>query len=291
MDRYKDIIPDYDEFKEVVKTHQPFDIRVNTNKTSIKEIKRIFKEQGVGFQQREWNKKFFKIDERPGKLFQHWLGKIYSQESTSGIPPTTFNLETNDKIIDMCAAPGSKTTQISALMDNKGDILANDKYSNRIKSLLANVYRLGCLNVKVIERDARDIPEEKKFDKVLVDAPCSAEGNLREKEYLREGADMEDIKSISSLQEQLLDKAFRLCKKGGEIVYSTCTFAPEENELNVQKFLERGRLVDPGFDFEHSKGLTEWDGKKLSEDLRNCVRVYPHQLDSGGIFIAKFKKM
>ncbi len=291
MDRYSEIIPDYDVFMEVVETHQPFDIRVNTNKTSIKEIKKSFKEQGIGFQQRKWNEKFFKVDERPGKLFQHWMGMIYSQESTSGIPPTAFNLKSNDKIIDMCAAPGSKTTQISALMNNKGDILANDRYSNRIKSLLANIYRLGCLNVKVIERDAREITERKKFDKVLIDSPCSAEGNLREKEYLREGADPEDIRNISLLQEQLLDKAFRLCKKGGEIVYSTCTFAPEENELNVQKFLERGELVDPKFCFEHSKGLIEWNGQKLSEELKKCVRVYPHQLDSGGIFIAKFKKM
>ena len=291
MDRYRDIIPDFEEFKEISETHQPFDFRVNTNKTTVSEVKNILDEQDIGYEQRDWNEKFFKLDKRPGKTFIHWQGFIYSQESTSGVPPLAFDFERGDKVLDMCAAPGSKTTQISAIMDNRGDILANDKRPNRTKSLLSNIYRLGCMNIKVTERDARQIPEDNKFDRVLVDAPCSAEGNLREKQHLREGADLEDIRSVSNLQRQLLDKAFALCKKGGEIVYSTCTFAPEENELVVRKFLERGKLEDPDFDFEHSRGITEWKGEKLDKKLENCVRVYPHQLDSGGIFVAKFRKM
>ena len=291
MERYRKIIPDFEEFKEVIETHQPYDCRVNTNKASFEEVRDELVEAGIGFEQRDWNENFLKLDRRPGKTFLHWLGKIYVQESTSAVPPLAFDLEEDNKVLDMCAAPGSKTTQISSMMNNRGDILANDVKANRTKSLLANVYRLGCVNIKVTERDARQIPEDRKFDRVLVDAPCSAEGNLREKEYLRTGAKMEDIKNVSALQEQLLDKAFRLCREGGEVVYSTCTFAPEENELNVQKFLDRGELVDPGFDFPHSKGVTEWNGEQLDNKLDRCVRVYPHQIDSGGIFVAKFRNV
>ena len=298
MDRYKEIIPDFEKFKEVVKTHQPFDCRVNSLKTSVEEVKQHFKDEGITFEQRDWNKNFLKLDKRPGKTYAHWLGKVYVQESTSAVPPLAFDFSKKDvektKVLDMCAAPGSKTTQISGIMENKGEITANDVKSQRTRSLLANIYRLGCLNVKVTEQDARDIKENggsKKYDKVLVDVPCTAEGNLREKDYLKKGVQVKDSKNMSELQRQILEKAFKLCKKGGEVVYSTCTFSPEENEMVVKDFLDKGMLENPGFSFPHSKGITEWNGQMFSEELRKTVRVYPHQIDSGGIFVAKFTKL
>ncbi|MFP4654571.1 MAG: SAM-dependent methyltransferase [Methanohalobium sp.] len=179
----------------------------------------------------------------------HWLGKYHVQEYVSGIPPLALNPEPGEKVVDMCAAPGSKTTQISTLMDNIGEILANDIQRNRIRSLLSNISRLGCVNVQVFERDGRNLPEEPKFDKVLVDAPCSAEGNARKNSDLINGADIDVITKLSKLQENLLEKAFRLWKNGGTIVYSTCTFAPEENEIVVSKFLDYGKLEKPVFIF------------------------------------------
>ncbi|MCJ7450163.1 MAG: RsmB/NOP family class I SAM-dependent RNA methyltransferase [Candidatus Nanohaloarchaeota archaeon QJJ-9] len=289
MERYEEIIPDFERFKEVAKTHQPREVRVNTLKSSVSEVKRMFDREGVEYEQRDWNPRFFRIDSSPGKLFSHWLGKIYGQESVSGIPSLALEPKPGEKVLDLCAAPGSKTTQIAALMGNQGEIFANDKSSNRLRSLVANVYRTGALNVQTFQRDARNLPEDWKFDKVLVDAPCSAEGNLREKEELRQGADISQVESLSELQKALLGKGFRLLKEGGTLVYSTCTFAPEENEEVVAEFLGGAELVDLSFDFSHSNGLTSWKGEAFPSKLENAVRVYPHQLDSGGIFVAKFE--
>ncbi len=290
MEQYAGIIPDFQEFKKVVDEPQPFDARVNTLKSSVEEVKELLRREEVGFEQRDWNENFLKLDSRPGKTFPHWLGKIYSQESVSGIPPLALEPEPGDSVLDMCAAPGSKTTQMAAMMDNRGEIIANDVREGRIRALLSNVYRTGCMNVEVVKSDGRQIKEDRKFDRVLVDAPCSAEGNLRESPELRDGADQGKIESVSDLQEQLLAKALSLCREGGTVVYSTCTFAPEENEAVVSKFLDRAELLDPGFDFPHSPGITSWKGEDFDDKLENCVRVYPHQLDSGGVFVAKLQK-
>ncbi len=290
MKRYKDIIPEYQEFEKIIENPQPFDIRVNEIKSSACEIKEFLKRKNLEFKQREWNEKFIKVKTNPSKTLAHWLGKFYMQESTSGIPPLALNPCSEDNILDMCAAPGSKTTQISDMMKNKGQIIANDIRHNRTKGLLSNIYRLGCVNAQVIEKDARKLSENKSFDRVLLDAPCSGEGNVRNQSDLLKGANQSKIEELSNLQGELLEKAFRICKDGGIIVYSTCTFAPEENEMLVSNFLDRGSLINPNFKFEHSKGVIEWNGNSLDKELRKCVRVYPHQLNSGGIFVAKFKK-
>lgn len=290
MERYKDIIPNYEKFKETIETPPPHDIRINSIKSSKKEVKKLLKSEGLEFKQREWNERFIKVKSNPSKTLAHWLGKFYIQESSSGIPPLALEPSSGDSILDMCAAPGSKTTQISDLMNNKGKIIANDILPDRTKGLLSNLYRLGCVNTIVTERDARNFPEKPKFEKVLLDAPCSGEGNVRVQEDLEEGASPSEIEELSNLQEELLEKAFRVCKEDGIIVYSTCTFAPEENELIVSKFLDKGNLINPNFEFNHTTGITEWEGKELDDELEKCVRVYPHHLDSGGIFVAKIRK-
>ncbi len=290
MERYKDIIPNYEKFKETINIQPPHDIRINSIKSSKKEVRRLLKREGLEYKQREWNDKFIKVESNPSKTLAHWLGKFYIQESSSGIPPVALEPSPEDSILDMCASPGSKTTQISDLMNNKGEIIANDVSPNRTKGLLSNLYRLGCVNTVVTEKDARHFSEKPKFEKVLLDAPCSGEGNVRVQEDLEGGASSSEIEELSNLQEELLEKAFRVCKEGGIIVYSTCTFAPEENELIVSNFLDRGNLIDPNFEFKHADGITRWKGKELDDELEKCVRVYPHHLNSGGIFVAKIRK-
>lgn len=290
MKRYKNIIPEYDEFKEVIQTRKPYDIRINTIKSSKPEVIESLKENKIEYEQRKWNKNFIKTYSNPGKTLEHWLGHYYIQESVSGIPTLALNPKPNEKILDLCAAPGSKTTQISAKMNNTGTILANDVRQNRIRSLLSNIYRIGSTNVQVTQKDGRNLKETPKFNRVIADVPCSSEGSVREKKELKNGAEIDRIKRHTKTQTQLLEKAFRMTKENGTIVYSTCTFAPEENELIVSKFLERGELKKLNFDFPHSNGITEWKNEKLNDELKKCIRVYPHQLDSGGIFVAKFEK-
>ncbi len=290
MQRYKEIIPRFKDFKETIKTPQPYDIRVNTLKSDYVEVKNLLEKRGFNPNVRTWNDNFITVEKNPSKTLEHWLGKYYIQEFVSGIPPMVLSPGSDDRVLDLCAAPGSKTGQLAAMMNNRGEILANDRRAGRTRSLLSNLYRLGVVNVQVTERDGRNLPESPKFDKILVDVPCSSEGNARKVEELRGGAEMKKIRDLSGLQKQLLEKSFRMCKNGGTIVYSTCTFAPEENELVVSEFLEEGSLVDLSFDFPHSRGIREWQGEKLRNELRKCVRIYPHQLNSGGLFLAKFKK-
>ena len=290
MKRYKGIISDFEKFKEIMRKPPPNDVRVNTIKSSPEEIEKTLVKEGVKFDQRKWNDLFFTIRSNPSDTIFHWLGEYYIQEFTSGIPSLALDPRPEDRVLDMCAAPGSKTTQMSAMMKNKGEIMANDIRPARTRSLLSNLYRLGCVNVQVLERDGRNLPESPKFDKILVDAPCSGESTYRGGDEPLAKPNLKRIEELAGLQEKLLRKAFRMCKTGGTIVYSTCTFAPEENELVVSRFLEEGVLKNPDFDFPHSAGITEWNEKRLDNSLKRCVRIYPHHLNSGGIFLAKFRK-
>jgi len=289
MDRYEDVIPNFDEFLDVLEQPQPNDVRVNTLKSSVEKVKQLLEEEGIDYARRDEHKQFFSLDSAPGKSYPHWRGDYYVQEFSSAIPPMVLDPQPGERVLDMCAAPGSKTTQMAAMMNNNGVIQANDVRMQRTRSLLANIYRTGAVNVEVTECDGRQLPEDETFDKVLVDVPCSGEGNAREKPELREGADPERINSLATLQKQLLEKAFRLCREGGTVVYSTCTFAPEENELVVREFLDEAELVKPELGVEHSRGVTRWKGEELDDRLANCVRIYPHQLDSGGMFVATFE--
>ncbi len=292
MERYRAIIPDYEAFLEAIERPQPRDIRVNTLKSSIREVTAALDEEGVPYERMGWNDRFLRMpyDVRPGKTFSHWLGRYYVQEAVSGVPPVALDPQPGEAVLDMCAAPGSKTTQMAALMDNQGEIYANDVRQNRMRALLANIYQQGVVNTQAVENDGRHLPEDRRFEKVLVDVPCSAEGNVRMEDGLKDGAPVDEIEGLVPLQTQLLEKAVRLCEPGGTIVYSTCTFAPEENEQVVSTALDRVEVEAFDLDAPHSPGVTSWRGEELDETLNNCVRVYPHQLDSGGIFVAKLRK-
>ncbi|MDY6770869.1 MAG: RsmB/NOP family class I SAM-dependent RNA methyltransferase [Candidatus Nanohaloarchaea archaeon] len=292
MERYRSIIPEFEAFQQAVSEPQPRDVRVNTITSSVAEVVELLEEEDLTFERLDWNDRFLRFphDARPGKTFPHWLGYYYVQESVSGVPPLALDPQPGESVLDLCAAPGSKTTQVAALMDNRGEILANDVRQGRIRGLLANIYQQGVVNAQVVQHDGRQLPEDRRFDRVLVDVPCSAEGNVRTEDGLEDGADEDTRNGVVPLQEQLLDKALRLCRDDGVVVYSTCTFAPEENEAIVDGVLDRASVEPLAFDFPHADGVTSWQGQEFAPELANCVRVYPHHLDSGGIFVAKLRK-
>lgn len=290
MKRYEKIIPSFEEFKEKTKKPQPTEIRINSLKSNYEEIIDFLIEKEISYKVRSKNKNFLRVEENVSESLYHWLGLFYIQEFTSGIPPMLLELSPSDDVLDMCAAPGSKTTQIAAIMKNRGEVVANDPATNRIRALMGNLYRMGVVNTQVIQYRGQAIPEEKKFDKVLVDAPCSGEGNVR-KDKRSEAVTKSELESLCPIQEQLLKKAIKLTKKEGIIVYSTCTFAPEENEMVIEKILSKDvELQQPELELKCSNGITKWKNRKLNPELEKCKRIYPHQVDSGGIFIAKIKK-
>jgi NOL1/NOP2/sun family putative RNA methylase len=207
------------------------------------------------------------------------------------IPPLLLDPKPDEKVLDLCAAPGSKTTQISQAMNNQGLVIANEPSLARVTSLRANCERLGAINVAITRYDGRRFPGHQ-FDRILVDAPCSSEGTARKDLKVLNRCSLKRSLDLHVLQIGLLKRAVMLAKPGGTIIYSTCTYAPEENEAVVEKVLGQFRdtvfleqVSVPGL--KGCPGLTDWNGSEFSDNLLRCTRYYPHQNDTGGFFVAK----
>jgi precorrin-6B methylase 2/NOL1/NOP2/fmu family ribosome biogenesis protein len=198
----------------------------------------------------------------------------------------------------MCAAPGNKSAQIGVRLQNQGSIVSNDRSKRRLQMLRRIFSRLGIANGTITARDAANYARDAgQFDKVLVDAPCSCQGNSRKMSAINQGWFRPEYSvKTSRLQRAILRKAVHKCRPGGRIVYSTCTYAPEENEAVVHDILEemRGDGIEivpasiPGF--STAPGLTSFEGQQWSKEMTHCMRVWPHLNDTGGFFVAVLEK-
>ncbi|MFB6175413.1 MAG: RsmB/NOP family class I SAM-dependent RNA methyltransferase [Candidatus Nanohalobium sp.] len=290
MQKYREIIDDWQAFKKERESHPTNTARRNDLKASENFDQQI-KERFEDVEQASWNRKIYRLKstETPGKTSMHWRGEYYVQEESASLPAHILDPQPGEKILDMCAAPGGKATQIAEKMNNKGLVVANDDSAQRMKSLHANVYRTGSACITATNYDGRAIPEDEKYDRVLVDAPCSGEGDRFYRNF--EPASEEEVEGLSELQKQLVDKAKNLLKPDGVLVYSTCTINPQENEGVVRHLLEQGlELEKIDTEFPHSEGVEKFEGEIYGEEMRKTVRIYPHHLNSGVIFVAKFRK-
>ena len=172
-----------------------------------------------------------------GKTLEHILGYYYIQSFSSFIPPLVLNPGEADIVLDLCAAPGSKTTELSEIMNNKGTIVANEIQLNRLKSLVHNIDRMNQMNAGVTHSKGEQLNTiyADYFDKILVDAPCSGLGIVQKKIEVNDWWTLERVRHLSELQLKLLVSAIKILKIGGEVVYSTCTLTVEENELIIDK--------------------------------------------------------
>jgi NOL1/NOP2/sun family putative RNA methylase len=289
MEKYKPIIPDWEKFKQQADKHPLQGIRKNPLKAR-EDFEEKLRDK-FDIERSGWNKNIYKVNcEKPGKTLLHWRGEYYVQEESAALPVSVLNPQPGEKILDMCAAPGGKTTQIAAIMENKGLVVSNDKSQQRMKSLHANIYRTGAKNVEATNYDGRNIPEEQKYDKILVDAPCSGEGDRYYRNF--KPADPTESKSLRKIQKQLLKKAEKLLKPQGTLVYSTCTITPKENEKTVNKTLKQTKLKLENIKTQakHVKGIQKFNEQKYREEMNKTVRVYPHHMNSGVIYVAKFSK-
>jgi len=220
-----------------------------------------------------------------GNTFEYFLGYLHPQSLSSMIPPLALAPEENDYVLDICASPGSKTTQLAAMMKNTGTLVANDLPEREI-ALVPNLARLGVINVIVTNKDAKAYPLKNEFNRALADAPCSSLGsNLN---ALKRFSD-ENVKKISGVQKRIITRAFDALAEGGTLVYSVCTITPQECEEVVQFLLEKreeARVEDINLGIAHEKGLSEY-----GEEIRRSWRVYPQQTKSEGFYIAKIKKV
>ncbi|MFC1629589.1 hypothetical protein ACFL3H_10845, partial [Gemmatimonadota bacterium] len=200
--------------------------------------------------------------------------------------------EPGSDVLDLCAAPGGKTGQLSAIMQGHGVLVANDIHHSRITALAANLERLGAPNVLISQYRGENFPERFRFDHVLADVPCTGEGTFRIDggRYRQEGT--EHLHAIARTQLTLLLKALKIVRPGGTVLYSTCTYAPEENEAVVAAALSRMELevLPLPENLPGQPGITSWQGTDWPDELTRTMRFWPHHTDSWGFYCAHIRK-
>lgn len=298
--RYASIVDDSNAFERSLRQPLPTCIRINPVKTTPERLAEILRNDGVSAEPIPGVPGGFRIQtglDRPGGHWAFWAGLYSVMETVSMLPVPLLGPRPRERVLDLCAAPGGKALQIGWAMQNTGSLVANDRDLGRIQALRQSLLRSGLVNVTATAYDGVNYPKHAGyFDRVLVDAPCSCEGTVRKNPEVAGRLHYSKIRSLSRIQILLLDKAFQLCRAGGRIVYSTCTFAPEENEAVVNAVLrkygpERLRLVRAEIpEMEIRPGITEWEGRAFHPSLRSAIRIWPHHNDTGGFFIAVIEK-
>lgn len=296
LDRYRSIIPEWDEFLRVVATPSPPTIRARTGRISSDELRQRLRERGFRFESVVGLPDHLKVVEAPYAISQtpeHWLGLFYVQQAATGVAAVAMAPRPGERILDLCAAPGGKATHISDLMHDRGCLLAVDVSESRLRAFLANIYRTGHSNILVVAADGGRLPGGALFDRVLVDVPCSAEGTLRKKRGFLRPQRAGFVAEVTRRQERLLRRAIELTRPGGIILYSTCTFAPEENEGVLSAVLRDAPVQIEPLELEspHAPGVTSFEGVDFDPRVELAARVYPHHLDSGGLFLARLRRL
>jgi 16S rRNA (cytosine1407-C5)-methyltransferase len=234
-------------------------------------------------------------NDKIGKTLEHILGLYYIQSLSSMLPPLILNPNHNDIVMDLCGAPGSKSTELAEMMDNKGTLLINEIDNERIKALVFNLERMNVINAAVIHSKGEVLSKiyNDHFTKVLVDAPCSGLGIIQKKGEVSNWWSLNHVDRLQQLQIRLLIAAIKMAKVGAEIVYSTCTLSVEENELVIDKILEKYpvELLDIELPVPVRKAFTEYEGKQLNPELKKAIRILPWEFDSDGFFLVKLRKI
>lgn len=290
------------EFFEANEIARPVTIRTNTLKTRRRDLAQTLVNRGVNLQPiGTWTKVGLQIFDSQvpiGATPEYLAGHYILQAASSFLPVIALDPQENERILDMAAAPGGKTTYISALMKNTGCVFANDANKARTKSLIANIHRLGCTNTIVCNYDAREFPKViGGFDRILLDAPCSGTGVIGKDQSVKVSRTEKDFMQIPHLQKQLLlsaiDSVDCNSKTGGVIVYSTCSVAVEENEAVVDYALRKRpnvKLVETKLAIG-KEGFTSFRGKTFHPSVKLTRRYYPHTYNVDGFFVAKFQKI
>ncbi|TAL64212.1 MAG: RsmB/NOP family class I SAM-dependent RNA methyltransferase [Bacteroidetes bacterium] len=280
---------------------RPTTFRTNTIKISTKDLQLELEKEHIVTEQIPWYKDAFILSHQPKDILMNtqWYknGFIYIQSLSSMIPALILHPQPEDIICDIAAAPGSKTTQMAALMDNRGKIIANDKSHVRRYKLEANLKMQGITNTSITKLAGQTLwhhyPEY--FDKTLVDVPCSMEGRINCLDSRTfEQWSVKKIKSLVQIQRFLLRSGISATKPGGTIVYSTCTLAPEENEGIINWILEKEKdaikVEEINLQMEEIlPGLTRWNDKAYIAPVNDTIRVRPSAVMEG-FYVAKLKK-
>lgn len=294
--RYEAIVPDFEAFLEALHRPLPTTVRVNRIRTTPERVIAALESEGIEVSRRDWNPWVLEVGtDKPGNTWPYLHGWIHGQEEVSTVPPLVLDPEPGEVVWAAAAAPGGKATQLAALMGDTGLVIANDDNLGRLSALRANADRLGVTSMAVTNQDARHFSFDplgiEAVDRALVDAPCTCEGTVRKSPDALDGAGPETSRNLAGVQRDILERAVRATKPGGTVVYSTCTFAPEENEGVVDAVRERTgtEIVDVDIPLAGEPGVEAWAGTTFHPSLRKTRRFYPHQNDTGGFYVAKLE--
>ena len=284
-----------EEYAEFLKSYDlPFHngLRINTWKTKPQEL---LQRMGVDLKQVPWNETGFYLENKKqfSKHPYYQGGLYYIQEPSAMTPASVLPVEPGERVLDLCAAPGGKATELGAKLRHEGLLVANDASASRTKALLKNLEVFGLPNILVTSEmgDKLDRYFHEYFDKILIDAPCSGEGMFRKQAHMIPAWERQGPEVFSKMQREILDQAANLLKPGGTMLYSTCTFSKLENEGSMDYFLSN----HPEFhllDIPQSEGFAPGQPELVDSTfpLEKCVRLFPHKIDGEGHFLALLQK-
>lgn len=260
-------------------------LRVNNLVTNKDELKSLLKKVKLGFSETNYLPEFIRLDNLTNITAWDYFKKGYFavQDESTGFPVKLLDPKPGMRVLDLCAAPGGKSAHMADLMNNEGEIIAIDKFESRLDILKENLDRLHVKNVKTVVADSTEYDDEEKFDRVLVDVPCSGLGTLRKKPDIKWKKDLIDIRRLTPTQKQLLNKAASQVKVGGYLVYSTCTIDPEENYNVIEEFMKTN------IDFELVKAQDQFD--EVLCDSNGCIQTFTNVHKIDGSFAAKLKRV
>jgi NOL1/NOP2/sun family putative RNA methylase len=292
FDEYMDFIQDYRLFGEALNRPLPVHVRVNRLKARPEAVVEPMVCRGINVVSvSERFPSFFILEgvSHPGNLPEYHLGYIHPQALTSCLAAFVLAPSPGSRVLDMCAAPGGKTAHISELMQNKGLVVANELVPARQSPLGHTLTRLGVMNAVVTGYQAQEFPMRNRFDFILADVPCSGEGGFRAEKKHKKPVSKHGRVNLPGLQKRIIIRGFDMLAERGVMVYSTCTYNPDENEAVVQYLLEQrdAELLPVQTGFNQEPGLSSWKTECYDSKLTVAARFYPHHVDSVGFFMAR----
>jgi len=292
FERYTDIIPAFEAFQACLHAPLPQHLRVNTLKIETADLLRALQKKGIFLDKAlDFDNTLFAAPDgsSPGKWLEYALGYIHPQALSSCLASVFLSPRPGSYVLDMCSSPGGKTSHLSQLMGGEGLIVANELQRKRQRALSHTLARLGVMNAVLTSYTAQEFPFRGQFDFVMADVPCSGEGSFRHgHEHSWQRVRMGSGR-LPETQKRIILRGFDLLKKGGQMLYSTCTYNPEENESVVNHLLNErnAEILDIESPLPSSPGLSKWNEETYAKDVQKAVRFYPHLVDTVGFFMAR----
>ncbi len=290
LQRYSEIFGE--DFKKLKEVRIKPALRVNTLKISEKELVKRLRAENAKTEKIPFTDFGYFVESKfsLGSAPEYLFGYYYTQESASQLPVQVLRPAKNEIVLDMAAAPGGKTTQIAQYMENKGVLVALDTEDFRLQALRNNLERMGIANCIVYKKDGQDVSDLGiKFDKILLDAPCS--GNFIVDPKWFDKKSLEGFRERTELQKKLLKAAVSVLKDGGVLVYSTCSMEPEDDEIVIDWALKNLPIklekIDLGIG---TPAIAEFEGQKFDSEINKCIRIVPFLTNTQPFFIAKIVK-